>query len=250
MPLYKADDLFSLVPLGPEQGMPPWANLGTRERADSNVDFAELLGPGIYALFLDDALFYIGIHAPSEEPVTARWHKHIVSLPMRASRNFMSRAGFLASLTLPGPVGDGLRACLSEEAGRRLAEINRDHSPLTPGWTRAMRDFAPAGPDEVCAPLKVRGYQTTYNKARFADMNWDVLGPDNDADLLSHISCGYERFTPGTDIARSDIKKELERREAVLIDTFKPICNRQTQAGLERTGIRWPEVQAAILASF
>ena len=248
MPLYHADRLLRLEAIGPAEGMPAWANLRAIDHPDCTVDRADLSGPGIYALFLDGALFYLGLHAPADKPVTERWHKHVVAHTLRASNMFMRPRALLDSLTLPGPVGAGLHACLSAETVTRFEALGRGHEPLSPGWRRAMRALPLA---DGCAPLRTRRYNTTFNKARFAEAHWDVFGPGGEATILSRITCCYERFVPGAGATPSEVKyMGLKRREDDLIRRLRPMCNRETKLGQERLGIAWPEVRDAILDAF
>ena len=251
MPLYNAHEVFKLEKIGPEPGMPCWANLRAIDHPDCTVARADLLGPGIYALFLDGECFYIGLHAPASKPVTVRWHKHIVAHTLRASHMFMGRSALLHSLTLPGPVGAGLCECLSHATANQFRTLNSNHKPLSGAWRRAMRTLILVGPTGVCAPLITRRYNTTFNKARFAEAHWGLLGPGNEKTMLCHITCGYERLLTETDAVAQEVKYDrLKKREDDLIDRFKPICNRETKVGEEQAGITWLALRQAILDAF
>ncbi|RYE64914.1 MAG: hypothetical protein EOO81_13395, partial [Oxalobacteraceae bacterium] len=251
MPLYEASDLMRLEDIGPAPGMPSWANLRAVPNPSCTVDPAELMGPGIYALFLDGALFYLGIYAVPKQSVMARWHKHVVAHTLRASQMFMSRSALVQSLSLPGPVGAGLRACLSDAMLVQFDDFRVEHEPPSLKSRYAMRKLNFVDEDGPCAPMVVRSFNTIFNKARFAEANWDLLGPKNDQKILSHITCGYERLQVGSGLAKSFIKANwLEPRETDLIRRMRPICNSHVPVGKERNNVGWLEVQQAILEAF
>lgn len=72
--------------------------------------------------------------------------------------------------------------------------LSRHHEPFLPEWRRAMRTRVLAGPTDICAPLKPHRYNTTFNKTRFAEAHWGMLGPDREGSMLRHTTCGYERL--------------------------------------------------------
>ena len=94
MPIYRASQLMKLRTVTPPDGKPDWAN----QIADVTVDRIpdDLCGPGLYALFLDGALFYIGLHvgeqAGADYSVLHRWVLHVVGQTMRSPRISFSRA--------------------------------------------------------------------------------------------------------------------------------------------------------------
>ncbi len=164
---------------------------------------------------------------------------------------FMRRRAFIYSLMLPGPIGQGLRACLTQASQEQFELANQDVDPFSSQWSKAMRQIELHGSGGICAPLVTRSFNTIFNKARFAEANWSTLGPGHDKDILSRMTFLYERLQTSTWSTAHEVKYQgLKRREDGLIAEFRPICNRETNPGDERTGVTLPVVQQAILRAF
>src|SRR4051795_3692227 len=89
MTLYNAAKLFYLKQVPPDYCMPTWANLKAVRHLHCEGESPEFAGPGLYALFLNKSLFYIGLNAgqkrnPLGGSVLNRWGKHIVGQTLRS----------------------------------------------------------------------------------------------------------------------------------------------------------------------
>lgn len=237
MTLYTADRLMTLRTVGAPAGKPEWANLvADAQRAAAP---AELCGPGLYALFLDGSLFYIGLHvgdqAGADYSVLHRWVLHVVGQTMRSRETSFSRRSLRRLLdTQSGdPVSEGLSACLPEGRGTDLMSL----------------------PDH---PL-LKGAHCTAQKAVFAARHWDVFAPGNEDAMLSRITCLFQPVAAEW-AGRLDGAKGRERgawvrevwlrpAETELVNRFRPICNAATAIGTQRDGVGLDEVAAAMAAA-
>src|SRR5690606_14522772 len=120
---YRGIELFKIDKDSAIVGMPEWANLRVRQ-ASRTFDSKALTGPGIYALMLDDALFYVGLYAGTAEnpcggSAWARWSKHIGTTTLRGRNLSLSSKAMQAILMLTarddmaGPAGDLRRVLLN-----------------------------------------------------------------------------------------------------------------------------------------
>lgn len=222
MTRYRADDLFTLRETTPIPGKPAWMNLRAMRRPEWRGEPSALTGPGLYGVFLDDSLFYIGLYAgKAERPfggsVLDRWYKHATHHTLREPGIVFARTQLeriVAELNA-GP-GIEIRACF---------ESARDTSPL----------------------LATKGGSCTFNKVRFAARHWETLGPGNEAALLGRLSFVYHQLPrdwearldvpAGTTPSRWVKREWLRAAEKALIRDFKPFCNAETRLGTERDGI-------------
>lgn len=223
--IYQAADLLTLEDVGLRPGKPAWANL--RARPNPRWRYArELAGPGLYGLFLDDALFYVGLHTGGRkrafgDSVLDRWYKHVVNHTLRWSELAFAPNQLVRVLgDKDSKVAPDLAACLPDGRDSDLSSLEK--LPLT------------------------RGANATYNKARFASRHWDVFGPGAEDDLLRRITCVYRRLPDAGNMLdelpeadRYDFVKSawLGRREKCLIRAFRPICNNGVKPGEEQDGI-------------
>ncbi|WP_374297357.1 hypothetical protein [Sphingomonas sp.] len=212
MTIYRAAELFTLQTVPAVEGKPAWMNLRARRRPQWLGEPPALTGPGIYGMFLDDRLAYVGIYAghaqrPFGGSVLDRWHKHVVYQTLRAPE-----VAFAASQ---------LSRILNALDGPAIAEIG-------------------ACPEDE--PLIGRhGGSCTFEKARFAVRHWDVFGPGNEAGMLDRLSFVYHRLDPSwadevpaggecdASCPSGWVKRNwLHEPERLLIAALQPPCNSRT----------------------
>lgn len=236
MPLYTADQLMTLRTVATPAGKPDWANLVAD--VDHGPTPPELCGPGLYALFLNDALFYIGLHvgehAEAEYSVLHRWMRHVVGQTMRSRETSFSRTSLrrLFDTQAGDPVSEGLAACLAE--GRDTDLMALAGHPL------------------------LKGAHCTAQKAVFAARHWDVFAPGNEDTMLSRITCLFqpvaadwaERLGGAEERERGAWAREawLRPAETELVNRFRPICNAAIPIGDHRDGVGVDEVATAMAA--
>lgn len=236
MPFYTADTLMTLRKVAAPAGKPDWANLV----ADSlDQDPApELCGPGLYALFLDGSLFYIGLHvgeqAEADYSVLHRWVLHVVGQTLRSRETSFSRTSLrrLFDTQAGDPVSEGLAACFPD------------------GRNTDLMAFA-------AHPL-LKGAHCTAQKAAFAARHWDVFAPGNEDAMLSRITCLFQpvaadwagRLGGAEARERGAWAREawLRPAETELVHRFRPICNAAIPIGTQRDGVGVDEVAAAMAA--
>ncbi|MFV0624399.1 hypothetical protein ACBY01_10365 [Sphingomonas sp. ac-8] len=237
MPTYSAAQLLKLRTVAPPPGKPVWAN----QLADVIVDPvpATLCGPGLYALFLDGALFYIGLHVGAEaEPscsVLHRWMLHVVGQTLRSPRISFSRGPLRTLLdALPSDAMiDALADCLPDGRATDLGVLGRH-------------------------PL-IAGSHCTSQKAAFAAVHWDVFGPGHEAAMLDRITCLFHpvagdwegALAGATGRERGDWVRErwLRGAETALVAQFRPVCNAATPLGTRSGRIGVAAVRAAMVAA-
>lgn len=237
MTLYTADRLMTLRTVAAPAGKPAFANLVAD--IDRGAAPADLCGPGLYALFLDGSLFYIGLHvgeqAGADYSVLHRWVLHVVGQTMRSRETSFSRRSLrrLLDTHWGDAVSEGLAACLPGGRGTDLAAL----------------------PDH---PL-LKGPHCTAQKALFAARHWGVFAPGNEDAMLSRITCLFqpvaadwaERLDGAEGRERGAWAREawLRPAETDLVQRFNPICNAATAIGKHRDGVGLDEVRAALAAA-
>lgn len=222
MTRYRADDLFTLREGMPIPGKPDWMNLRAVRRPEWRGEPPALTGPGLYGVFLDDKLFYIGLYAgKTERPfggsVLDRWHKHATHHTLRGAGIVFARSQLerIVSELAEGP-GIDIKACFEAELAA---------SPL----------------------IETKGGSCTFNKARFAARHWEALGPGNETALLGRLSFVYHQLprdwearlaVPEGITPSRWVKREwLRAAEATLIRELQPICNAETTFEPAQDGI-------------
>jgi hypothetical protein len=236
MTIYTASDLFTLRETIPVAGKPAWMNLRAAVRPEWRGEPDALTGPGIYGVFLDGSLFYIGLYAgkagrPFGGSVLERWSKHATYHILRAPEVVFAKSQLdriIAELT--GPAAD-IAACVAQETDAAKSPLVEKH-----------------------------GGSCTFNKARFAARHWETLGPGNEETLLARISFVYHQLPRSWDSRRETVDGEGGSRwvkrhwlcpaEKALIEAFNPICNGETTPGTERDGIGPDEVEKMMAALF
>lgn len=238
MPPFAAQDLLSVREVAAHPNKPRWANLVAHIHVDPVP--RDLCGPGLYALFLDGALFYIGLHVGADAdpglPVLERWKLHVVGQTLRAKAISFSPTPLNQVLRGPDASGlaDDLAACLPN--GR-----DTDCHAATPH------------------PL-LGGSHCTAQKAAFASAHWDSLCSAAPDALLARITClfrplpaGWEALLDGAaGRERGDWAREqwLRPAETALVEQFRPICNACIPIGTHHPGLDAGEVSAALETIF
>ncbi len=223
---FRADELFRPAPHGPKKDRPAFMNLSAHRRPGRAIDMSSLQGAGIYGLFLDGALFYVGIYSGAKcdsngGSVLTRWRLHLTYQTLRSPNVCFTKADIGRILQdAPNEPFDGI----AETLGGRDADVGMladDDHPL----------------------IEKTGASCTYRKARFAARHWDLFGPGREDDMFARIEFIYARLDLSTLVQgaamdrayRQWIKYEwLERCERHLIQALKPICNKETIVGQEQ----------------
>jgi hypothetical protein len=236
MTTYTASNLFTLRETIPVAGKPAWMNLRAAVRPEWRGEPEALTGPGVYGVFLDGSLFYIGLYAGKADPpfggsVLERWRKHATYHILRAPEVVFAKSQLdriVAELT--GPAVD-IAACVA-------LETDATKSPL----------------------VEKHGGSCTFNKARFAARHWETLGPGNEETLLARISFVYHQLPRNWDSRRETVGGESGSRwvkrhwlrpvEKALIAAFRPICNGETALGSERDRVGPDEVEKMMATLF
>jgi hypothetical protein len=234
--IYTASDLFNLLETLPVAGKPTWMNLRAIVRPEWRGEPEALTGPGVYGVFLDGNLFYIGLYAgkadrPFGGSVLERWRKHATYHILRAPEVVFAKSQLDRIVKeLTGPAVD-IASCVA-------LEMDATRSPLT----------------------EKHGSSCTFNKARFAAQRWQTLRPGNEDTLLTRISFVYQQLPRSWDLRREIVEAErasqwVKRQwirpvEKALIEAFNPICNSETIPGTERDGIGPDEVERMIAKLF
>lgn len=220
-----ASELVHLRQISSVPGKPEWMNL--RAAPALPPSFPELRGPGIYGLFLDDRLFYVGVYAGRRhEPFAGsalhlRWHMHVTYHTLRSPAvNFRAEQMNRILRELNGPVSTGFAEILG---GRDV-----DCRTLDPAQHPLLGTVNAKGRQEGCC---------TINKVAFAERNWAVLGPDGPgapaiAERLSVVYIpapdDWQHLLPAAPQphAAGWVKNNwLFPIEDDLIKTFRPLCN-------------------------
>jgi hypothetical protein len=222
---YSWQNLFDLVEKAPWPGNPtPFNSVIRLKSVDDAPTFA---GPGIYALFFDEGLIYIGKYRgkknnPFSGDVTRfRWDKHLGTLTMRG-RN----------VSLPPTVLE-----------RVLATFSGD-----------LIDKLSSGTSETIG--RDRGMVAGFKRVRFAHENWEAFSRLNN-EVLARFTAVYVRVLPTSEMQVRDtdeIRTAVSAAEAELIKEFLPICNNES----DRTfpcekiplGLVAGRIQEALLKAF
>lgn len=191
---------------------------------------SKLVGPGIYALFFDGELIYIGKYLGQKNAPFAgnvanlRWVKHLGGMTLRERRVSFSMTALSALLEgsvvdTSHPVVAALRAAAGDGARSK-------------GTRFLIRD---------------RGCLSTVNRARLAIENWGRFADLSDTDLAA-FSFHYVRLS--NEAARLEtrlLRTAVSIAEVRLIETFQPRCNAYTEPeGNESTST--PEAVAESIA--
>ncbi|UEM18461.1 hypothetical protein JL100_015170 [Skermanella mucosa] len=196
---YSWTDLFDLVEKKPWPGNPsPFDSVIRFKHLDDTASFA---GPGIYALFFDEGLIYIGKYRgrknnPFSGDVSRfRWDKHLGTFTMRG-RN----------VSLPPTV---LERVLATFSGDLIDQIGRG-APET-----IERD---------------RGMVAGFKRVRFALENWQAFSR-LDKETLARFTAVYVRVLPSPDLSAGnteEIRAAVSAAETTLIREFLPVCNNES----------------------
>ncbi len=224
MPICRANEIFKYRVVEPKAGTPEWMNLVVDRREEWRGEHEAFQGPGLYGVFLDDALFYVGLYAgkknrPFGGSVFERWHKHIsyqigrspyLSFTPTRMREVLATGGILASA-----FADALNA-----SGVSLDALDTAIHPLI---AKRNRNGSRAA---SCTPSKIR----------FAERHWAIFGPDTTLDaLMARFTFVYQqwprdwidRVAPDAGQRPGDwvLANWLTKPEAELIRGYAPRCN-------------------------
>lgn len=195
-----------------------------------------ITGPGIYGLYFDGALIYIGKYQGTKADVFGgdiaeqRWWKHIASITLRGHRLSIARrtihaiANEQAAVVEDSPVAHALRA-----VGTGLSTD--------------------------------RGCSSGYNRVRFAIQHWSSFDQDGHWDsgqVLSRFTFVYVRFDPragtaanaGFSLAPDTIRRRVSAVEHQLIRSYAPPCNNETKWGTVAPTISMAAFAEAIHTEF
>jgi hypothetical protein len=161
---FNASDLISAHPIEQVEGTPVWFNLDFKSKARA---VAKIGGCGLYCVSYKGRAIYVGKFLGTEsnpfggDLQKIRWERHIPSLTMR-----------------------GHKVSLGKVVLAKLKKSNAD-SILTTELAQA----------DHSAIIKYRGYHASYNRVKFAAMNWDDLqaGP---SEFLPNFGFGYVQYEP------------------------------------------------------
>ena len=160
------------------------------------------LGTGIYALFYDGRLFYIGIFAgtgPSKRGnvIRERWRKHLGGMTLR---------------------GRNVTICNTDV--QRISARN-DRGQLGQAILNATR----------AVMIKDKGLQTTYCKYKFANEHWEAFEWFNAA-TLKRFQFAFVRCNPEHafgQLSKPTLKAALESIEHKLVVALEPPCNKRAR---------------------
>ena len=161
---FNASELVSGHFIEPMKGNPIWSNLDFKSKTRS---VSKIGGCGLYCASYKGRAIYVGKFLGTEsnpfggDLQKIRWERHLPSLTMR-----------------------GQKVSLGKVVLAKLRQANTTSSFTT--------DLAQA---EYSILTKYRGYHASYNRVKFAEMNWDELqaGPD---EFLPKFGFGYVQYEP------------------------------------------------------
>lgn len=228
MGVYYAKDYLTYRIVEPKPYLPNFANLTVRRL--NGGDAGDFAGPGIYGVFHDDELFYVGLyagnqHAPFGGTVFDRWARHIICHIVRAPDLRFARSSWVTILNEPNSATcNALAACLPQ--GWNANNLPHDH-----------RLFVSPN--------------CTLNKVRFVDKHPELLS-QKPSELIEHFSFVYVQWPreaenwldPAAPVPSRWVKAHwLASIETKLITELRPICNAQTPSGEERTDVDTAEFE-------
>lgn len=230
MPVYRADTLFKFRIVTPKEGTPAWMNLVVDRHEEWRGEHQQFKGPGLYGVFLDDALFYVGLYAgtkaqPFGGSVFHRWHQHIAYQIGRSPKINFTPARMREILSHDGVFAKAFLDSFSA-SGIDTDALDTAVHPLIAKKNRNGQRAASCTPSKIC----------------FAERNWATLNPDaTDADLenlMSRFKFVYQqwprdwsdRVAPDAGQRPGDwvLSQWLAAPEAMLIEDYQPACNHQT----------------------
>ena len=228
MPVYRADSFFRYRVVQPKATTPEWMNLVVDRREEWRGEHQAFQGPGLYGVFFDDELFYIGLYAGKKDrpfggSVFERWHKHIAYQIARSPHLSFTPNGMREILAFEGSIiatafNKALAACgitpdtLETAVHPLIAKRNRNGS-------RAAS----------CTPTKIR----------FAEQHWQTFGSDATRDtldaLMARFTFVYQQWprdwigrlapNPGQRPGDWVASEWLAKPEDELIGGYFPVCN-------------------------
>jgi len=239
---YRASEIFTLQDTPTAEGKPSFASLKAVRRPEWKGTPEEFKGPGIYGLFCQGKLFYVGLFAGSSKnafgsSVLTRWFKHLTFQTLRSPEITFVASNLNKLKNLGGPAAEAF-AELTGGLNNDVSQWTSEHTPL----------IGKAGHGASC----------TFHKGRFAVKNWAVFAPGNEERMLSDISFIYVQIkqdsthllgnSKGSERAAWVKKKWLKTREAALINDLAPICNSESIEYREDVGV--DEFLASVRSQF
>jgi len=193
---FKAESIFEITTVTPLLGMPATANL----RITKNPKIEKNLtgGCGLYFILHKQKLVYIGKFLGSKSNAfggdifSARWCRHIATLPVRGSRI---------------SVGINLVNRIDEEI------------PFHP----LISTLKGADPITLAAD---RGFMVPFNRLKFAALHWASFNDPCNA-WIKDFQFGYLQLSESdwTSHTTPQIRSIVSKAESIAIGKFKPICN-------------------------
>jgi hypothetical protein len=194
---YSSDELFLLGERDPWGKNPWWANQTFKK------NITEIPGPGIYAVFYQENLIYIGkflgtkVSPFNGDIVGTRWDKHIGSFTMRGYQVSVRNRTLIRTLTLPRcAISDGLRC--------------------------AKQDM-----------ILDRGMVAGFNRVKFAIKHWDKFCRLSQEMLSSFVFYYLKIGEMETD--PTNLRKRISLSETALIECFRPCCNGGSEDGISQS---------------
>ena len=219
--IFYAGEIFQSEKIDPLPEMPKWANLNFKIKKESEKK-DNFIGPGIYAIFFEDKLIYIGKFLGEKENAFSgdirdeRWRKHLGTITLR-DRNisFSSQAvlDVIQNSKLP-PSND-----INWSSKNLKALLIRDRSRVsTPNRFRFGSKIGWYGDDAVIDTKKLNKFKFLYTAIN--------------SQIAKNSEIGL-------------IRSFVSSVETELVKTFKPLCNSTPQAKeIESYGIK--EVEQAV----
>jgi hypothetical protein len=167
---------------------------------------AAISGTGIYLIAKgpQQEVVYLGLFKPmSGDIISLRWGRHLQTITWRG-----------ANIGL-GPSSKN-RTPMSVER-RKTKLLAAATNPELRAVVQAAYDH-----DRVLR-YKSTGNDTTPNRLRFADENWDEFATATPENILGSFSFHFLRMRPAAD--QQTAAMEIDRIERLLRGEYKPICN-------------------------
>ncbi len=184
----------------PLPDIPPIANFEFKTKKD----FDPIVGSGIYSIYYDSMLLYIGKYrgikkeGPFSGSVTDRWYKHIALLTGRSKR-----------------------MCFPKRKDSSVFDEIKD-------WKKDYKLKDIILKCETKVMKKDRGHNYSFRKFKFSAENWDDF-KNLDVKTLKRFTCIYSQYI-ASDFDTSDftaIRNIVGRVEGTIIDELQPRCNKQ-----------------------
>lgn len=185
---------------------------------DSKIKDKKLLenykGPGIYAIFFDKKLIYIGKYrtlTSNSNVITVRWVKHIMTL---TNRGYRVGGSALKNLFKPLSAKKNKKTIYED-----LKKDFQDKNLKNENWLLYTLDK-----DRSIDT----GTVTSLNRLKFANENWEIFQnlSENDIEMLNKFEFSYFQLKSKIEIKGIDFRPYLvDFIEDFLIKEYAPRCN-------------------------